>query len=204
MQRSVQGELNQGFVRYKGLHFPKQVRVTLVDTSKTEGARKPSVSLVYEITEERLKCISVSVNSTADNKTISSTFLQSLDLEKFGLEALADLALQVKPNTDDELERAELSKGRRASKELADGVTRIGLRELMFIGLHYSNPINEKSPTKAVQMNMGYGSRHTALRRIEEARAKQWILPRGASRDQIDAHFEVIRKRLDLGNGAAS
>jgi hypothetical protein len=160
--------------------------------------------LVYEITEERLKCISMSVNSTADNKTISAAFLQSLDPEKLGIDALAELALQVKPNTDDELERAELSKGRRASKELADGVTRIGLRELMFIGLHYSNPINEKSPTKAVQTNMGYGSRHTALRRIEEARAKQWILPRGASRDEIDAHFEEIRKRLDLGNGAAS
>lgn len=204
MQISVQGELNQGFVRYKGLHFPRQVRVTLVDTSKTEGARKPSVNLVYEITEERLKCISISVNATADNKTISAAFLQSLDVEKLGLEALSNLALQVKPNTDDQLEQAELSKGRRASKELADGVDRIGLRELMFIGLHYSNPINAKSPTKAVQTNMGYGSRHTALRRIEEARAKQWILPRGASRGEIDAHFEVIRKQLEDGRGATS
>ena len=202
MQRSVKGELNQGFVRYKGLHFPKQVRVTLADTSRTEGARKPSVSLVYQIIEARLKCVSVSINATPDNKSISSAFLQSIDVEKEGRNALAELALQVRPSTDDELEPAELSKGRRASKELADGVVRIGLRELMFIGLHYSNPINAKSPTKAVQINMGYGSRHTALRRIEEARSQNWVLPRGATRDQIDAHFEEIRMQLEAGRGA--
>ncbi|MEY4409246.1 MAG: hypothetical protein RLZZ138_497 [Actinomycetota bacterium] len=204
MEKSVQGMLNHGFVIYNGLHFPRQVKVSLVDASKTVGARKPSINLVYEITEGRLKCISVSLTATADNKSISTAFLHSLDVDKLGREALADLALQVKANTDDELEPAELSKGRRASKELADGVARIGLRELMFIGLHYSNPLNAKSPTQAVQRNMGYGSRHTALRRIEEARSKNWVLPRGATREEIDAHFEEIRKRLEHGNGAAS
>jgi hypothetical protein len=204
MEKSVQGMLNQGFVRYKGIHFPRQVRVTLIDNGKTEGAKKPSVNLLYEITEERLKCISISVNSNADNKSISSAFLQSLDVESLGREALTTLALEVKPNTDDQLEPAELSKGRRASKDLADGVNRLSLRELMFIGFHYSNPINAKSPTKAVETNMGYGSRHTALRRIALARTKNWILPRGATREEIDSHFDEIRKRLEDGSGAAS
>lgn len=204
MEKSVQGMLNQGFVRYQGVHFPKQVRVTLIDNGKTEGARKPSVSLLYEITEERLKCISISVNANADNRSISSAFLQALDVEKMGREALAALALEVKPNTDDQLEPAELSKGRKASKDLADGVNRLSLRELMFIGFHYSNPINAKSPTKAVETNMGYGSRHTALRRIALAREKNWILPRSASREETDAHFEVIRKRLEDRSGTTS
>lgn len=204
MEKSVQAMLNQGLVSYQGVLFPRQFNVTLIDSKGTPGARKPTVNLVFEIGEERLKCVNVSVVSSSDNKSIGSPFLQSLEIDRLGEESLSKLALQLKPNSDEELEPAELSRGRRASKELADGVLRLSSRELMFIGFHYSNPLNAKSPTKAVQAGMRYGSRHTALRRIEAARAQGWVLPREASREQIDAHFEDIRKHLEGGRGATS
>ena len=204
MEKSVQAMLNQGLVSYQGVLFPRQFKVTLIDSDGAPGARKPTANLVFEIGEERLKCINVSVVSSSDNKSIGSPFLQTLDIDRIGKDSLVTLAWQVKPNSDEELEPAELSRGRRASKELADGVTRLSSRELMFIGFHYSNPLNAKSPTKAVQVGMGYGSRHTALRRIEDARVQGWVLPRSASRADVDAHFNEIRRRMEESNGSAS
>jgi hypothetical protein len=204
VEKSVQAMLNQGLVSYQGVLFPRQFKVTLIDSDGAPGARKPTANLVFEIGEERLKCINVSVVSSSDNKSIGSPFLQTLDIDRIGKDSLVTLAWQVKPNSDEELEPAELSRGRRASKELADGVARLSSRELMFIGFHYSNPLNAKSPTKAVQIGMGYGSRHTALRRIEDARAKGWVLPRSASRGDVDAHFNEIRRRMEESNGSAS
>lgn len=204
MEKSVQAMLNQGLVSYQGVLFPRQFKVTLIDSDGAPGARKPTANLVFEIGEERLKCVNLSVVSSSDNKSIGSPFLQTLDIDRIGKDSLATLAWQVKPNSDEELEPAELSRGRRASKELADRVTRLSSRELMFIGFHYSNPLNAKSPTKAVQVGMGYGSRHTALRRIEDARAQGWVLPRSASRAAVEAHFDEIRRRMEESNGSAS
>lgn len=204
MEKSVQAMLNQGLVNYQGVLFPRQFKVTLIDNKGTPRARKPTANLVFEIGEERLKCVNVTVVSSSDNKSIGSPFLETLDIDRIGQDSLATLAWQVKPNSDEELEPAELSRGRRASKELADGVVRLSSRELMFIGFHYSNPLNAKSPTKAVQAGMGYGSRHTALRRIEEARSQGWVLPRSATRTDIDTHFAEIRRRMEESNGSAS
>ncbi len=204
LENSVQALLNQGLVSYQGVLFPRQFKVTIIDKDGAPGARKPTANLVFEIGEERLKCINVSVVASFDNKSIGSAFLQSLDIDRIGRDSLAALAWQVKPNSDEELEPAELSRGRRASKELANGVLRLSSRELMFIGFHYSNPLNAKSPTKAVQVGMGYGSRHTALRRIEDARSQGWVLPRNATRADIDAHFAEIRRRMEESNGSAS
>lgn len=200
MEKSITGIINSGLVRYRGILFPRQVKVTLIDEAGTPGARKPSTTLLYEIGEGRLKCISVTIAASADNKTISTAFLATLDVDEIGEEALASLALEVRSGTEDELQPAELSRGRKASKELADGVLRLSVRELMFIGFHYSNPLNAKSPTKAVQMSMGYGSRHTALRRIEEARKLGWVLDRNASPAEIEAHFNSIRERISDSN----
>jgi hypothetical protein len=204
MEKSIQGILTHGLVAYKGLLFPKQVKVSLFDSQGVPGNRAAPVTLLFEITEERLKCISLTAHASADNRSISSSLLRDINVEKIGEDALASLALELKVQSDEEVTPAPLSKGRRASKELVDGLQRLTLRELMFIGFHYSNPLNAASPTKAVWHSLGYGSRHTALRRIEEARSKGWVLGRDATREQIDAHFEIIRKRLEDSNGAAS
>ena len=75
-------------------------------------------------------------------------------------------------------------------------MNRLSKRELMHIGYNYHNPANSKAPTQAVQKAMGYGSRHTAIRRVKEARAKEWVLPEDASEEQSKMHFLEIQRQL--------
>lgn len=196
MQKEFIGDLNNGLVVYKDVLLPYRIRVVLTDTKSTPGRRSPSCVLMFELREERAKCVSVTVTSGDDNSSISSAHLGKLDIDKLWLEAAETLALQYKAPYSDEVEAASPKRGRTAAKLLADNAGKLSKRELMLIGFHYSNPANRKSPTKAVQLAMGYGSRHTALRRIEEARKRKWVLPRESTDAAIKRHFEKIQKEM--------
>lgn len=184
-------------VIYEGILLPNRIKVVLTDTTSTEGRRRPSVVVVFEIKEERAKCVSVTVTSGDDKASISTAELAKINIDKLWLEAAQSLALQYKAQGQDEVEIATPKRGRAAAKKLADNVSQLSERELMLIGYHYSNPANQKSPTRAVQLSMGYGSRATAVRRVEEARRKGWVLPLGSSPKKIEKHFEAVKGRVN-------
>jgi hypothetical protein len=196
MQKEFIGDLNYGLVVYKDILLPYRIRVVLTDTKSTTGRRSPSCVLIFEVREERAKCVSLTATSGDDNSSISAAYLRTLDVDKLWLEAAETLALQYRAVDSDEVETATPKRGRIAAKMLADNVSQLSKRELMLIGFHYCNPLNRKSPTKAVQLAMGYGSRHTALRRIAEARRKGWVLPQGSTEAAIKTHFNKIQKEV--------
>lgn len=195
MQKEFIGEISR-LVLYKDILLPDRIRVVLTDTKSTPGRRAPSCVLIFELREERAKCVSLSVTSGDDNSSISTAYMRKLDIDKLWLEAAETLALQYKAPDTEEVETANPKRGRIAAKMLADNVSQLSKRELMLIGFHYSNPLNRKSPTKAVQLAMGYGSRHTALRRIEEARKRGWVLPQGSTDAAIKRHFNKVQKEV--------
>jgi hypothetical protein len=196
MHKEFIGEI-ASLVIYEGILLPRKIRVVLTDTKSTPGRRKPSAVLIYEVMEERAKCVSVTFTAGKDNASISSSELAKVDIDGLWLEAAQTLALQYKADAQDELEIATPKRGRAAAKRLADNVGKPSKMELMLIGYHYSNPLNQKSPTKAVQLSMGYGSRATAIRRIEEARKKGWVLPLGSSEKKIKKHFEQVKAEVE-------
>lgn len=176
--------------------MPRRFRVTLADEAEGKADRTPTVTVAFEIREERIKCHSVQIDSGDGQLSIKSSLLQELNIDQLGIEAAASLALEYKTPGAEEVVPAQLRTGRAAAKELADGVDRLSKRELMHIGYNYHNPANAKAPTQAVQKAMGYGSRHTAIRRVKEARSKGWVLPESASHEQAKAHFLEIQRQL--------
>ena len=200
MVRRAVADVNQGFVRYQGVLMPRRFRVTLTDETSSAADLLPAVNVAFEIREERIKCISISIESGEGQRSIKSTFLHELNIDKLGIEGASTLAFELKTPDGEEVVPAQLQVGRAAARKLADGVNRLSVRELMHIGYHYSNPSNSKAPTQAVQVAMGYGSRHTAIRRIKEARDKGWVLPVESSANEILAHFQEIRRRMDEKN----
>ncbi len=196
MHKEFIGEIAP-LVIYDGVLLPNRIRVVLSDTKATPGRRTPSVVLTFEIREERAKCISVVVTSGDDNLSISSAQLARIKIDELWLEAAQTLALQYRAADVNEVVPAERKRGRAAAKKLSDNTRQLSKTELMLIGFYYSNPMNQKSPTKAVQLGMGYGSRHTAIRRIKEARETGWVLPQGASDKEIKKHFEKVQKKVN-------
>ncbi len=195
MQKEFIGEIGR-LVKYEGVLFPDRIRVVLTDTESPPGSRSPSTVLIFELKEERAKCTSVSFIAGDDHNSITSGHLRDINVEDLWLEASKSLALQYKAEGSDEVEVANPKRGHAAAKKLADNVSQLSLKELMMIGFYYSNPRNRKTPTKAVQLGMGYGSRHTALRRIEEARKRGWVLPKAASETEVTRHFKKIQKKM--------
>lgn len=176
--------------------MPRRFRVTLSDETEGKADRVPTVTIAFEIREERIKCHSVQVESGEGQLSIKSSLLQELNIDQLGIDAAASLALEHKTPGGEEVVPAQLKTGRAAAKELADGVDRLSRRELMHIGYNYHNPANAKAPTQAVQKALGYGSRHTAIRRVKEARAKGWVLPDNASAERSKEHFLEIQRQL--------
>jgi hypothetical protein len=195
VQKEFIGEISR-LVFYKEVLLPDRIRVVLTDTKSTPGRRSPSCVLVFELREERAKCVSLTVTSGSDNSSISSAHLRKLDIDGLWLEAAEKLADQYKAPNTDEIEPASLKRGRAAAKTLADNNSQLSRRELMLIGFYHSNPLNRKSPTKAVQLAMGYGSRHTAIRRIKEARKRGWVLPQGSTEAALKRHFNKVLKEV--------
>lgn len=177
--------------------MPRRFRVTLSDERDADADLLPDVTVSFEIREERIKCVSVLVESGEKQLSIKTSLLQELNIDQLGIEGAASLALEQKTPGGEEVVPAKLKVGKAAAKELADGVDRLSRNELMHIGYHYSNPANFKAPTKAVQIRMGYGSRHTAIRRVQEARKQGWVLPQEASQEQIQKHFLEIRRKME-------
>ena len=176
--------------------MPRRFRVTLSDETEGKSDRAPTVTVAFEIREERIKCHSVQIDSGDGQLSIKSSLLHELNIDQLGIDAAASLSLEYKTPGAEEVVPAQLRTGRAAAKELADGVDRLSRRELMHIGYNYHNPANSKAPTQAVQKAMGYGSRHTAIRRVKEARAKGWVLPEHASEEQLKTHFLEIQRQL--------
>lgn len=197
MKKDFIGELAFGLVQFNGVLIPKRFKAILTDTTSTPGDSLPSIAITFEISQARLKCVAVNVSSGESDRPIKSTLLREINIDKLGIEAATSLALERKVPGDDALIPAAKVTGRGAAKKLADGVSQLSQVELMHIGYHYSNPANAKSPTQAVMKALNYGSRHTAIRRVKEARSLGWVLPEGSSAEQVAKHFENLRKRMD-------
>lgn len=200
MHKTIEGDLNYGIVLFEGVALPRRIVVRLTDIERAPGSKHPTVTLTFEVLEGRVNCTSLSVIGNEDHQDISSAFLSEINIDALKIEALSSLASERKAADSDIYIPASRERGRSVAKKLADASRDIRKRELLLIGFHYSNPANRRHPTKAVMLNMGYGSRATAIRRVHEARNKGWILPESASDSQIDAHFELIRKMMGAEN----
>ena len=196
MTKAIIGDLNSGLVSYEGVLVPRKMKITFSDPEGVPGNRKPSVTLQFEVGEERLKCVSIALTASKDTQDIRSTLLQEIKVDALGIEAFEAVALERRAEGGDEVRPARLEVGRAAAKKLADNVSQLSRQELLHIGFHYSNPANAKSPTQAVWKALGYGSRHTAIRRIQAARDKGWVLPRDATPKEIVLHFEELQSQM--------
>ena len=196
MTKAIIGDLNSGLVSYEGVLVPRKMKVTFSDPEGVPGNRKPSITLQFEVGEDRLKCVSIALTASKDTQDIRSTLLREINVDALAIEAFETVALERKAEGSDEVRPARLEVGRAAAKKLADNVTQLTVEELMHIGYHYSNPANSNFPTQAVWKALGYGSRHTALRRIQAARDKGWVLPRDAKPEEILLHFDVIKSEM--------
>ena len=197
MTKAIIGDLNSGLVSYEGVLVPRKMKVTFSDPEGVPGNRKPSITLQFEVGEDRLKCVSIALTASKDTQDIRSTLLREINVDALAIEAFETVALERKAEGSDEVRPARLEVGRAAAKKLADNVTQLTVEELMHIGYHYSNPANSNFPTQAVWKALGYGSRHTAIRRIQAARDKQWVLSRDATPKEISLHFEEVKKRME-------
>lgn len=200
MQKSIEGDLNYGLVLFEGIALPRRIIVRLTDIEGLPSKRSPTVTLTFEILEGRVMCTSLIALAADEHRDISAAFLGSLNLDALKIEALESLAAERKTNDSDTYKPASRQRGRAVARKLADGANQIRRKELLLIGFHYSNPVNRRQPTKAVMLNMGYGSRATAIRRVNDARAKGWVLPVEANDSQIDAHFEEIKRIMSNEN----
>jgi hypothetical protein len=196
MTKAIIGDLNSGLVRYEGLLVPRKIKVVFSDPEGVPGNRKPSITVQFEVGEDRLKCVSIALTASKDTQDIRSTLLQEIKVDALGIEAFEAVALERRAEGGDEVRPARLEVGRAAAKKLADNVSQLSRQELLHIGFHYSNPANSKSPTQAVWKALGYGSRHTAIRRIQAARDKGWVLPRDATPKEIVLHFEELQSQM--------
>ena len=197
MTKAIIGDLNSGLVSYEGVLVPRKMKVTFSDPEGVPGNRKPSITLQFEVGEDRLKCVSIALTASKDTQDIRSTLLREINVDALAIEAFETVALERKAEGSDEVRPARLEVGRAAAKKLADNVSQLSRQELLHIGFHYSNPANSQSPTQAVRKALGYGSRHTALRRIQAARDKGWVLPRDATPKEILLHFEEVKRRME-------
>lgn len=197
MTKAIIGDLNSGLVSYEGVLVPRKMKVTFSDPEGVPGNRKPSITLQFEVGEDRLKCVSIALTASKDTQDIRSTLLREINVDALAIEAFETVALERKAEGSDEVRPARLEVGRAAAKKLADNVTQLTVEELMHIGYHYSNPANSNFPTQAVWKALGYGSRHTAIRRIQVARDKQWVLSRDATPKEILLHFEEVKRRME-------
>jgi len=196
MTKAIIGDLNSGLVSYEGLLVPRKIKVVFSDPEGVPGNRKPSITVQFEVGEDRLKCVSIALTASKDTQDIRSTLLQEIKVDALGIEAFEAVALERRAEGGDEVRPARLEVGRAAAKKLADNVSQLSRQELLHIGFHYSNPANSKSPTQAVWKTLGYGSRHTAIRRIQAARDKGWVLPRDATPKEIVLHFEELQSQM--------
>jgi len=196
MTKAIIGDLNSGLVSYEGLLVPRKIKVVFSDPEGVPGNRKPSITVQFEVGEDRLKCVSIALTASKDTQDIRSTLLQEIKVDALGIEAFEAVALERRAEGGDEVRPARLEVGRAAAKKLADNVSQLSRQELLHIGFHYSNPANSKSPTQAVWKALGYGSRHTAIRRIQAARDKGWVLPRDATPKEIVLHFEELQSQM--------
>ena len=196
MTKAIIGDLNSGLVSYEGVLVPRKMKVTFSDTEGVPGNRKPSITLQFEVGEDRLKCVSIVLTASKDTQDIRSTLLREINVDALAIEAFETVALERKAEGSDEVRPARLEVGRAAAKKLADNVSQLSRQELLHIGFHYSNPANSQSPTQAVRKALGYGSHHTALRRIQAARDKGWVLPRDAKPEEILLHFDALKSEM--------
>jgi len=196
MTKAIIGDVNSGLVSYEGLLVPRKIKVVFSDPEGVPGNRKPSITVQFEVGEDRLKCVSIALTASKDTQDIRSTLLQEIKVDALGIEAFEAVALERRAEGGDEVRPARLEVGRAAAKKLADNVSQLSRQELLHIGFHYSNPANSKSPTQAVWKTLGYGSRHTAIRRIQAARDKGWVLPRDATPKEIVLHFEELQSQM--------
>ena len=196
MTKAIIGDLNSGLVSYEGVLVPRKMKVVFSDPEGVAGNRKPSITLQFEVGEDRLKCVSVALSASKDTQDIRSTLLKEINIDALAMEAFETVALERKAEGSEEVQPARLAVGRAAAKKLADNVSQLSRQELLHIGFYYSNPASSKSPTQAVLKGLGYGSRHTAIRRIQAARDKGWVLPRDAKPEEILLHFEVLKSEM--------
>jgi len=196
MTKAIIGDLNSGLVSYEGVLIPRKIKVAFSDPEGVPGNRKPSITVQFEVGEDRLKCVSIALTASKDTQDIRSTLLREINVDALGIEAFEAVALERRAEGGDEVRPARLEVGRAAAKKLADNVSQLSRQELLHIGFHYSNPANSKSPTQAVWKTLRYGSRHTAIRRIQAARDKGWVLPRDATPKEIVLHFEELQSQM--------
>lgn len=136
----------------------------------TKGS--PDALVRFEVRDGRPECVEVAVRVKPDGRGIRTSDLAMFNLDDLTIDVFVELGVV---GVSDPEERRQTYKGvQEARLERRGGVTRAELEEVARV---YREHIDE-SPTRAVELLLGY-SRRTAARRVEQARtADPPLLPR--------------------------
>lgn len=135
----------------------------------------PSLHAEFEMQDGVSKCTSLRFEAHTEGRGIQTGDLTTLaSLRKLGEEAFLSLAVKVSEKPSDWYSpRRDRSVHQSARRDIHTG----GDSELMEVARIYRENING-NPVEAVEQEMGYTSRRTAARRIQQARApEKGLLP---------------------------
>ena len=190
---SVSGNLGKGFAIFGELLIPKEATVFLRDHDGAPGARRPDITIVFQLLDGQLTTATVSLTATSMTRQVRQGDLEGLDLERIKREALSDLVLTYDKATDLATYPTERRRGRRKINELAESANAPNTSEFVAVASIYCDPKNRANRSQAVRMQLGYGSIATANRRIKEARDKGWIPAVGSSSEAYTSRFQQLQ-----------
>jgi|AntAceMinimDraft_1070359.scaffolds.fasta_scaffold97665_1 hypothetical protein len=204
---SVTGNLGKGFAASGDLLIPKEATAFLRDHGGVPGARRPDVSLVFQILDGQLTTVLVTFSTSSLTRQVRQGDFEGIDLEAIKRRALSDLVLEYDKATDLATYQTERKRGRKKINELAESANAPNTSEFVAVASVFCDPKNRANRSQAVKTQLGYGSIATANRRIKEARDKGWIPAVGSSSEDFNNRFEELQpdyKTLQQANDDAS
>lgn len=190
---SVTGQLGKGFAASGNLLIPKEATAFLRDHRGVPGARRPDVTILFQLLDGQLATASVALTATSLTRQVKQGDLEAIDLEEIKRHTLSTLVLEYDKATDLATYPTERQRGRKKVNELAENANHPNTAEFVAVASVYCDPKNRANRSQAVKAQLGYGSIATANRRIKEARDKGWIPPVRSSLEEYTKRFRELQ-----------
>jgi len=194
---SVSGNLGKGFAVSGDLLIPKEATAFLRDHGGVPGARRPDLTIVFQIRDGQATTVSATFSTGSLTRQVKQGDLQGIDLEAIKRETLSDLALQYDKATDLVTYPTERKRGRKKINELAVSANAPNTSEFVAVASVFCDPKNRANRSQAVKTQLGYGSIATANRRIKEARDTGWIPAVGTSIADLTKRFQELQPEYE-------
>ena len=185
--------LNKGFAQAGDVLIPQEVSVTLRDEKGAPGARRPDITILFQILDGQLVTSSVVFSRTSLTRQVRSGDLDSINLDAIKQQVFEDLTSLYEPKGDLIKPLLDRKRGRPVVKSIVDSAEQMNVAELIAVSTVFCDPANRRRRSKAVQYQLGYSSIATANRRVREARDKGWIPDVGSTDDDYDQRYEALK-----------